>query len=492
MKLNTKLKAAILAVLIPVAIAGMYNFYKIFVVSNDLSVLVDGYNTTITDISFVMKHTLFAGQAVEVTVKKGDMSSMREASSQIRQGAQFAERVSSAVGNRDLALDAEYSKYLSEIITQYNNANAKINALNSLQTPEEVAQELPSYFGIVQTMLTSVINAKERYNLVTSSSLRSTGKWLLHSQNEIWWGLGGSILCILLVGFLMSNRITAPIQSATEDIERIVDGDISERHDKATFGEFSNLQTAIKDFRHRLRDIVGALTDTSQSIDSSSAYMSGAAGGISESAALQASSAEEISSSMEEMAANIQQNAQNAKSTEQISTQAAQNIRDCHNAAVKTVNAMNVIAEKISIIDTIAFQTNILALNAAVEAARAGDAGHGFAVVAADIRKLAEKSANAAKDIDKISKGGIAAAAQTNEVFAKILPDMEHTAQVVQEISAVCDEQATGGDSINNAVMELSNVAQQFVAIAEETSAASQDIATQAGSVSQLIKSFSL
>ncbi|MBQ5550080.1 MAG: methyl-accepting chemotaxis protein, partial [Bacteroidales bacterium] len=161
---------------------------------------------------------------------------------------------------------------------------------------------------------------------------------------------------------------------------------------------------------------------------------------MSNSANEQASSAEEVSSSIEEMASSIQQNSDNARETERIVTETASTIQNYSETSQKAVQAMNEIAQKISIIDEIAFQTNILALNAAVEAARAGEHGKGFAVVAAEVRKLAERCAIAAKEIDTVSSDGQDIAQQSSVAFSKVLPDIERTTTLVREIASASRE----------------------------------------------------
>jgi methyl-accepting chemotaxis protein len=204
----------------------------------------------------------------------------------------------------------------------------------------------------------------------------------------------------------------------------------------------------------------------------------------------QAASAEEISSAIGEMASSIEQNSQNAAKTESIAGSTAKYIGECSQAAEKTVNTMTEIAEKISVINDIAFQTNILALNAAVEAARAGEHGKGFAVVAAEVRKLAEKCAVAARDIDAVSADGVNIAKITGEVFSKMLPEIKRTTVLVQEIATASREQASGGAQINTAVQRFNDGIQQVATISEEVASNSQNLLQQADRLQDVIKFF--
>ncbi|MFW6248757.1 MAG: methyl-accepting chemotaxis protein, partial [Bacteroidota bacterium] len=204
------------------------------------------------------------------------------------------------------------------------------------------------------------------------------------------------------------------------------------------------------------------------------------------------SSAEEVSSSMEEMASNIQQNTDNSQQTEKIAIKAADSIKEGNESTEVSVKSMKDIAEKISIINDIAFQTNILALNAAVEAARAGEHGKGFAVVAAEVRKLAERSKVAADEIDDLSRNGVSISEKAGQQLADIVPEIEKTAKLVQEISAASIEQNSGAEQVNSAIQQLNQVTQQNAAAAEEMATSSEELAGQADQLKDLIGFFSI
>jgi methyl-accepting chemotaxis protein len=201
----------------------------------------------------------------------------------------------------------------------------------------------------------------------------------------------------------------------------------------------------------------------------------------------QASASEEVSSSMEQMASNIMQNSENAKQTEKIALVASEKIRKGNQSAIKSAIAMRGIADKISIITDIAFQTNLLALNAAVEAARAGDQGRGFAVVAAEVRKLAERSKLAADEINLVSRDGLEISTITGRELEDLVPEIEKTSQLVQEISAASMEQNAGASQINSAVMQLNSITQQNATVSEEMSASAEELAAQAEQLRELI-----
>ena len=213
---------------------------------------------------------------------------------------------------------------------------------------------------------------------------------------------------------------------------------------------------------------------------------------VSQGATEQASSAEEVSSSVEEMASNIMRNADNAQQTEGIAVKAAGDAKTGGEAVAETVSAMKEIATKISIIEEIARQTNMLALNAAIEAARAGEHGKGFAVVAAEVRKLAERSQQAAGEINTLSASSVKVAERAGEMLTGIVPAIQKTADLVQEINAASNEQKAGSDQINKAIQQLDQVIQQNATAAQEMTNTAQDMTSQADELLTNIAFFKL
>jgi methyl-accepting chemotaxis protein len=195
---------------------------------------------------------------------------------------------------------------------------------------------------------------------------------------------------------------------------------------------------------------------------------------------------------MEEMTSNIQQNTDNAQQTEKIALQAAQDIQEGSLAVNQTVESMKTIAKKISIIEEIARQTNLLALNAAVEAARAGEHGKGFAVVAAEVRKLAERSQLAATEINILSNSSVAIAEKSGKLLEQIVPNIQKTSRLVQEIAASSMEQNAGAEQINSAVQQLNQVIQNNATSAEETATSSEELSTQADQLKTTVAFFKI
>ncbi len=221
-----------------------------------------------------------------------------------------------------------------------------------------------------------------------------------------------------------------------------------------------------------IRSIAGEVAAASQSISAASVE-------VSNGASAQAASAEEASSSMEEMGSNIKQNADNAQQTDKIATKSAKDAQESGKSVVEAVAAMKEIASKISIIEEIARQTNLLALNAAIEAARAGEHGKGFAVVAAEVRKLAERSQKAAGEINQLSGTTVKVSERAGEMLDKLVPDIQKTAELVQEITAASKEQDAGSDQINKALQQLEKVIQANASAAEEMASTTEELTGQ-------------
>ena len=222
-----------------------------------------------------------------------------------------------------------------------------------------------------------------------------------------------------------------------------------------------DLVKALNNMVGHLRDVVAKVTAATRNVASGSQELSATAEQLSQGATEQASSTEEASASMEEMASTIKQSADNAAQTEKIARQSAADAKASGEAVDKAVKAMQTIAEKIMVVQEIARQTDLLALNAAVEAARAGEHGRGFAVVASEVRKLAERSQTAAAEISTLSDNTVKAAQSSGEMLAKLVPDIQRTAELVEEISAGSREQNAGAAQINTAIQQLDKVTQQ-------------------------------
>jgi methyl-accepting chemotaxis protein len=289
----------------------------------------------------------------------------------------------------------------------------------------------------------------------------------------------------LIPAFLNLN---STLNQIAEKAKLVAAGDLTVSLAKRS--ENDELMGALNEMVLRLNEIVVQITESSQNVASGSSQLSSTAVQIAQGANEQASSAEEVSASIEEMNSTIQQNSDNASQTDKIASSASKGVMDVSNAAMKSLDATRQIAEKIKIINSIAEKTDILAINAAIEAARAGEHGKGFAVVAAEVRKLAETSQKAAIEINNLSADSLKLTEEGGVLMSKLIPEIQKTATLVQEISAASNEQSAGANQIAKAIEQLSQVTQQNSAAAEEMSSTAEELASQAEALQETISFF--
>ena len=300
------------------------------------------------------------------------------------------------------------------------------------------------------------------------------------------------VLLSVVAGLLVAKGISKPIVIMTKAAERLAAGDLTENLQIATRDEVGQLGVALNRMIEKVREVLTQARGASDQVASGSQQVEASSEEMSRGSTEQAAAAEEASAAMEQMAANIRQNADHALQTEKIAVMSAQNAESGAQTVKQTAAAMQDIAGKISIVEEIARQTNLLALNAAIEAARAGEHGKGFAVVAAEVRKLAERSQVAAAEISELSSSSVEVAIKAGDMLSKMVPDIRHTAELVQEIAAACKEQDTGAGQVNQAIQQLDQVIQHNASAAEQMSATAEELSAQADQLQTTIAFFRL
>lgn len=287
--------------------------------------------------------------------------------------------------------------------------------------------------------------------------------------------LAVGILTALLIIRTVNRQLGSDPSEIANVAQRIAGGDLDLKFAEPAVGVYGNM----RDMAAQLIQVVSDVRAGAGNVASGSTELSASAEGLSQGATEQAASIEEVSASIEQMAGNIKQNTLNAQTTEDIAIKAAKDARESGSAVSEAVTAMKNIAEKISIIEEIARQTNLLALNAAIEAARAGEHGKGFAVVAAEVRKLAERSGNAAGEISELSTSTVTVAEKAGGMLDDLVPNIQKTAELVQEISSASAEQNSGAGQISKAISQLDSVIQQNASASEEMASTSEELSSQ-------------
>ncbi len=339
------------------------------------------------------------------------------------------------------------------------------------------------------------------------------------------------LLIATVMAALLVRSITRPLAIATSAAQRVAIGDLGVQFDITGDDEMSQMLHAMKDVvastramaghaeklaagdftlsvtprsehdlhAHAFARMVQKLTQTISDVRDGAAAVNAAAQQVSASSQAlsqgtnaQASSVEETTATLEQFNASISQNAGNSRQTDEIAMRSANEAEESARIVVATVEAMTTIAEKVTIIEEIAYMTNLLALNAAIEAARAGEHGRGFAVVAAEVRKLAERSQKAAKEINAVAAGSVEVAEKAGQQLTLLVPSIRKTAELVQEVAASSAEQARSVKEMNNAMIQVDQVTQRNAAAAEELSSTAEELSAQSEALMQQVGFFKL
>jgi methyl-accepting chemotaxis protein len=296
----------------------------------------------------------------------------------------------------------------------------------------------------------------------------------------------------MLTAQIIARGVSRPVEAMTLHLAEMAagGGDLTKRMAVISVDEVGQMATSLNAFLEKLEKIIIEVKGGAGSISSAAQQVASSSSSLSQGTSEQAASVEETTSSLEEMSASINQNSDNSQKMEQVASKGFREAEDSGKAVKQTVDAMKSITEKINIIDEIAYQTNLLALNAAIEAARAGEHGKGFAVVATEVRKLAERSQTAAKEISGLASDSVKVAEHSGKLLDELVPSIQKTADLVKEVSAASREQSSGVSQINKAMSQVDQVTQRNASSAEELSSTAEELAAQSEGLMQLMAFF--
>ena len=400
---------------------------------------------------------------------------------------------------------------------------------NGLKTLVTKDQETKEFLAANKEAAGAIIEKSEAIVKIVAKDLAKQTSIIQNSvvmsEALLWIAIGLGNAAGLLFAFIFSRSISGPMSKTVKMIEQLNAGNLEQRLGMQRNDEIGMMAKALDSFADNMQEeiitafdhlatgdftfkargvireplektnlalnqLIAQIRNAAKNVFEGSQSMSFNATEMSQGASEQAAAVEEASSSVEQMNANIRQNADNAIEVEKIIIEAAKNTREGGKAVSETVSAMRDIADKIQIIEEIARQTNLLALNAAIEAARAGEQGKGFSVVAAEVRKLAERSQIAAGEINELSSKNVEIAEKAGHLLNIIVPDIQKTAELVQEISASCREQDVGADQINKSIQQLDLVIQQNASSSQEIASTAEELFSQAEQLQQAVASF--
>ncbi|SFD72505.1 methyl-accepting chemotaxis protein [Roseivivax sediminis] len=495
MRLTLKLKlAATLVLLIGLAVFGMITgVTSLGTMSTNLSGIVNEDAERVR-----LSQDLLAEQLrVQRDLREYILAESPTARADIREEMTAARAYHDAVLEETLALASPEGR---ELLSTYSDLVAQIRSLNQRAASLADAGDGLRAFRLVngegQTLWESMEDSIDGVVETNRAGLAAA-----EARAAVNYAGARRMMTILIVAMLVFGAVAGTwiVLTISRGLARgiklarsVADGDLTQTATLRGNDEVTELIRALNDMVERLRQVAGEVGAGSANVASGAGQMASTSEQLSQGATEQASSTEEASGSMEEMTANIQQTAENAGGTERMAKKSAADARASGKAVAEAVGAMKTIAERIMVVQEIARQTDLLALNAAVEAARAGEHGRGFAVVASEVRKLAERSQEAAGEISALSSDTVKAAEDAGRMLEGLVPDIEETARLVSQISGASQELATGASQVNLAIQQLDKVTQENTAASEELSSTAEELAAQADTLRTAMAFFRL
>ena len=488
--IGRKLTSGFLAVALMVLIVGMFSRNNMQQIVHDLEEIIalSEDETRLAEIELTLFEQLATEKAFLLT---GDERYITEHGRFAEEADELlVEELAFARGRGETEKIETLNRIESEMEEYYHTFDRVLEAARSGRVEEAIRISTTESDAEAEQMLTAIkelVEEDQRQAKVWEDDALAAAA--SSSQFTLVFSVVVFVVAILF-GLILSSRITKPIQNIVQVAQNVASGNFDQRVDVTMNDETGQLQRAFRDMIENLSRLIMEIKYGAEGIASAAGQVSSTSQSVSQGTSEQAASVEETSSSLEEMTASISQNAENSRLMEQMATKSASEAEESGRSVAETMDAMNGIADRITIIEEISYQTNLLALNAAIEAARAGEHGKGFAVVASEVRKLAERSQEAAKEISAVASSSVKVAEKSAGLLNSLIPSIAKTTELVQEVSAESSEQSRGVEQVGTAMQQVDQVTQTNASAAEELASTAEELAGQAEALREMVAQF--